>query len=112
MLKTEEPLRLLPEQKMLLLPQGSYKRDSIDNLNKTLVIASDVEDNVYQQLYCTLEHLTALDDECSKYQGDMQLNNDIILCASLANHIQRRVDQKLMDANPHVEEVRVGDDHD
>lgn len=106
MLETRQ-LRLRPEQKTLLLPQGEYKRDSIDNLNKTLVVASDVTENVYTQLYGVIEHLTALDQECSQYHGDQDLNNEIIMAASMVNHIQRRIDQKLMDANPHIEDVQI-----
>lgn len=104
----QKNMELTPELKMLLLPTSrSYSRDSIDNLNQTLIVASDVAESAYSQLYGTLENLTALDDECSIYQGDIELNDDIILAASLINHIQRRIDKKLVDANPHIEDVRV-----
>lgn len=106
MLETRQ-LRLRPEQKTLLLPQGEYKRDSIDNLNKTLVVASDVTENVYNQLYGVIEHLTALDQECSQYQGDQDLNNEIIMAASMVNHIQHQIDLKLMNVNPHIEDVQI-----
>lgn len=100
-------MNLLPEQKTLLLPHGGeYKRDSIDNLNKTLVVASDVAENIYHQFYGLAENLTALDQECSKYDGDQDLNDEIIMAASLAKHIQRRIDSKLINANPHIEDVQ------
>lgn len=104
----QKNIELTPELKMLLLPTNrSYSRDSIDNLNQTLIVASDVAESAYGQLYGTLENLTALDDECELFQGDIQLNNDIILAASLINHIQRRIDKKLVDANPHILDVQL-----
>ncbi|WP_125711749.1 hypothetical protein [Companilactobacillus kedongensis] len=104
----QKNIELTPELKMLLLPTSrSYSRNSVDNLNQTLIVASDVVESAYGQLYGTLENLTALDDECELFQGDMQLNNDIILAASLINHIQRRIDKKLVDANPHILDVQL-----
>lgn len=105
MLQTKESLRLLPEQKTFLLPSGRYKADSLENMNQTLIKASDAMDLVYKQLYGTVTYLTKLDDECSKYQGNIEVNLKLIAMATMADQLGKKFDQLLTDANPGVKEV-------
>jgi len=110
MLQTKEPIRLLPEQKTFLMPQGKFKVNSSENVNKTLIITSDTMNRIFSEIFDTITQLTNLDNECSDYQGDLAMNNDLIIAASAVYRVQNRADKKLVAANPNV--LKGGADYD
>ena len=102
MLQVKEQSLLLPEQKTFLLSQGKHKTDSIENVNNTLITASDVMDRTYKELFQTVIKLTSLDDSTSEYHGDVDLNDYIILAASNVYSAHKMIDRILMDLNPGI----------
>lgn len=90
MQQIKEPTRLLPEQKTFLLSQGKYKKNSHENMNNTLVIASDSMSRCYSDIFETITQLT---------------NQDLIIAAKALNRVQDRLDQNLIKANPYILQI-------
>ncbi|CAJ2235712.1 hypothetical protein FD33_GL002244 [Companilactobacillus paralimentarius DSM 13238 = JCM 10415] len=102
MQQVKEPIRLLPEQKTFMLPQGQFRRDSIENVINTTITGSDTMARVYKSMFDVITRVTNLDDENSHYQGDIELNRKLITIASLADWCQKRFDQKTIAASPNI----------
>lgn len=102
MLQTKEPLRLLPEQKTFLLPCGHYKVDSVEKATETMIKGSDAMGQVYKETFETLVNITKQDNDNPHYQGDLELNQNLIKLARLADWCQKRFDQKTIAANPNI----------
>jgi hypothetical protein len=98
---------LEPEQKALLLTGAEFDRDSIEHLNRTLVVGSDVMADMSYKASKTLNEVLITEHDVKNFNLDDSILDDLREIEKRADRINKYFDKQIIEYNPHIEDVRV-----
>jgi len=98
---------LEPEQKALLLTGTEFDRDSVEHLNRTLVVGSDVMADMSYKASKTLNEVLITEHDVKNFNLDDSILDDLREIEKRADRINKYFDKQIIEHNPHIEDVRV-----
>lgn len=99
---------LEPEQKVLLLTGTEFDRDSVEHLNRTLVVGSDVMGDMSYKASKTLNEVLITEHDVKDFNLDDSILDDLREIEKRADRVNEYFNNQMIKHNPHIEEVRVG----
>lgn len=98
---------LEPEQKTLLLTGTEFDRDSVEHLNRTLVVGSDVMSDVSYKVSKTLNEVLITEHDVKDFDLDDSILDDLREIEKRADRVNRYFNNQIIKYNPHIEDVQV-----
>lgn len=98
---------LEPEQKTLLLAGTEFDRGSIEHLNRTLVVGSDVMADVSYKASKTLNEALITEHDVKNFDLDDSILDDLREIEKRADRVNKYFNKQIIEHNPHIEDVRV-----
>lgn len=98
---------LEPEQKTLLLAGMEFDRGSIEHLNRTLVVGSDVIADVSYKTSKTLNEVLITEHDVKSFDLDNSVLDDLREIEKRADRVNRYFNSQIIKHNPHIEDVQV-----
>jgi len=98
---------LEPEQKVLLLTGTEFDRDSVEHLNRTLVVGSDVMVDVSYKASKTLSAVLITEHDVKDFNVDDSILDDLREIEKRADRVNKYFNSQIIKYNPHIEDVRV-----
>ena len=98
---------LEPEQKTLLLAGTEFDRGSIEHLNRTLVVGSDVMADVSYKASKTLNEVLITEHDVKNFNLDNSILDDLREIEKRADQVNRYFNNQIIKHNPHIEDVQV-----
>ena len=98
---------LEPEQKTLLLAGTEFERGSIEHLNRTLVVGSDVMSDVSYKVSKTLNEVLITEHDVKSFDLDNSVLDDLREIEKRADRVNKYFNKQIIEHNPHIEDVRV-----
>ena len=98
---------LEPEQKVLLLTGTEFDRDSVEHLNRTLVVGSDVMADVSYKASKTLNEVLITEHDVKNFNLDNSILDDLREIEKRADQVNRYFNNQIIKHNPHIEDVQV-----
>ena len=98
---------LEPEQKTLLLAGTEFDRGSIEHLNRTLVVGSDVMTDMSYKASKTLNEVLITEHDVKDFNLDDSILDDLREIEKRADRVNRYFNNQIIKHNPHIEDVQV-----
>ena len=98
---------LEPEQKALLLTGTEFDRDSVEHLNRTLVVGSDVMTDMSYKASKTLNEVLITEHDVKDFNLDNSVLDDLREIEKRADRVNRYFNNQIIKYNPHIEDVQV-----
>ena len=98
---------LEPEQKALLLTGTEFDRDSVEHLNRTLVVGSDVMTDMSYKASKTLNEVLITEHDVKDFDLDDSILDDLREIERCADRVNRYFNNQIIKHNPHIEDVQV-----
>lgn len=98
---------LEPEQKTLLLTGTEFDRDSVEHLNRTLVVGSDVMTDISYKVSKTLNEVLITEHDVKDFDLDDSILDDLREIEKRADRVNKYFNKQIIKYNPHIEDVQV-----
>lgn len=98
---------LEPEQKTLLLAGTEFDRDSIEHLNRTLIVGSDVMTDMSYKASKTLNEVLITEHDVEDFDLNDSVLDDLREIEKRADRVNQYFNNQIIKHNPHIEDVRV-----
>ena len=98
---------LEPEQKALLLTGTEFDRGSIEHLNRTLVVGSDVMTDKSYKASKTLNEVLITEHDVKDFDLNDSILDDLREIEKRADRVNKYFNKQIIEHDPHIEDVRV-----